>query len=389
MKSGIKDKKKAHTVIEGNDSASANIVQNSRLLLTPLDVLALIMAHATPTGKTFGANTSAVCHQFQQATDLFRFTKYRNKHLRQDSIEKIESEREACIDIQDDEVDYLFSNKLVILRITQNSPTVIACFKKLDSCADILDDTRRFLIREDIIFQINTAIIDSKLQKLQLEKSFGVLDLGACCLTRFPGKIIRDPKYKHIFDFLVELRLNSNYLLSLPPEIGELTTLRNLILSNNRIQSLPPEIKKLTGLHILSLYNNQLNILVAEIGELSALQTLLLDNNKLEDLPSQIGKLGNLKKLDLTKNKLKILPDEIGNLSLLQILCLADNELQSLPQKFTELILLELVLDNNYLESLPENLKADILFNSNYRSVTKDEVLASQRAPLRLMDNRL
>lgn len=368
--------------MKGNIKKGVGIIQESALLSAPLDVLALIMSYATPRGNTFATNTNLVCRRFHQATDIVRFTQYKNKPLKQASLEKKESEAEACIVRQQDEIEYLLKNETTILRITQNSLGLIACFKKLKDSASIKDVARRFLTREDILYRLNREIIEFKLQRLQLEKSFGVLDFGSCCLTRFPGKIISDPKYKLIFDSLVELRLNNNYLLSLPPEIGQCTILRTLVLSNNRIQSLPPEVKKLTQLIILSVYNNHLNSLPSEVGELTALQTFLVDNNKLEDLPPQIGKLANLEKLDLSKNKLKILPEEIGDLRFLRNLFIHNNELHSLPQKFNQLTSLEkLGLNNNYLESLPENL-IGIFFDSNNELITKEQALASQSPEL-------
>jgi Leucine-rich repeat (LRR) protein len=75
-------------------------------------------------------------------------------------------------------------------------------------------------------------------------------------------------KYKQSFS----LSLEGLGLTELPPEIGQLITLRELVLRNNQLSNLPPEIGQLTILQRLDLYDNQLTNLPPEIGKLTALQ---------------------------------------------------------------------------------------------------------------------
>ena len=65
--------------------------------------------------------------------------------------------------------------------------------------------------------------------------------------------------------------LSGNRLTSLPAEIGQLASLRQLVLGGNQLTSLPAEIWQLTSLEELSLSGNQLTSVPAEIGQLTSL----------------------------------------------------------------------------------------------------------------------
>ena len=99
----------------------------------------------------------------------------------------------------------------------------------------------------------------------------------------------------------------------LPPEIGQLTSLRQLTLNGNQLTALPPEIGQLTGLHTLILEGNRLTALPPEIGQLTGLHTLILEGNQLTALPPEIGQLTRLHTLILEGNQLTALPPEIAN----------------------------------------------------------------------------
>ena len=64
--------------------------------------------------------------------------------------------------------------------------------------------------------------------------------------------------------------LIGNQLTSLPAEIGQLTSLRELHVGNNRLTSVPAEILQLTSLQELHLGGNQLTSVPAAIRELRA-----------------------------------------------------------------------------------------------------------------------
>lgn len=136
---------------------------------------------------------------------------------------------------------------------------------------------------------------------------------------------------------LRELDLKNNQLSSLPPEIGQLTQLQQLDLGYNELSSLPPEIPQLTQLQALHLNNNHLSNLPPEIRQLTELQMLGISGNQLSTLPPEIGKSIKLKVLGLVANQLSSLPPEIGQLTQLQMLALTDNRLSSLPPEIGQL----------------------------------------------------
>lgn len=143
----------------------------------------------------------------------------------------------------------------------------------------------------------------------------------------------------------------------IPPEIGNLTNLRQLNLRNNQVTSLPSEIGKLTNLFSLDLRNNHLHSIPSEIGNLFLLRYLELDNNPLNLLPSEIWTLTGINWLSLRNIQLNSLPPEIGNLINLRRLFLSNNQIASLPPDIENLTNLEyLILASNQLNSLPLEL---------------------------------
>ena len=86
----------------------------------------------------------------------------------------------------------------------------------------------------------------------------------------------------------VPLDLSGMELTSLPPELGQLTALKELSLSNNQLSALPPELGQLTALTRLYLDNNQLSALPPELGQLTALTTLYLHGNPAVELPPEV-----------------------------------------------------------------------------------------------------
>jgi internalin A len=143
------------------------------------------------------------------------------------------------------------------------------------------------------------------------------------------------------------LGLSGLGLEELPPEIGNLVNLQELMLYGNQLSSLPAEIGKLKNLRLLELGDNQLRSLPPEIGQLRSLQGLGLYGNQLSSLVPEIGQLESLCRLVLSNNNLQSLPFTLGNLSKLALnddncndgftgLDLDGNPLISLPPKVVE-----------------------------------------------------
>ena len=59
---------------------------------------------------------------------------------------------------------------------------------------------------------------------------------------------------------------------------------------------------------------NKLETIPPEIGKLKNLKELIIFQNEIAFLPSEIGEVENLEYLDMWGNEIETLPDEIGNL---------------------------------------------------------------------------
>ncbi len=100
------------------------------------------------------------------------------------------------------------------------------------------------------------------------------------------------------------LDLREKGLTALPPEIGQLQSLRYLFLARNQLTALPPEIGQLQNLWQLVLRGNQLTSLPPEMGQLQDLRHVYLSRNQLTTLPAEMGQLEKLEKLELKDNPL-------------------------------------------------------------------------------------
>ena len=181
-------------------------------------------------------------------------------------------------------------------------------------------------------------------------KRTGRCDLSHRELTALPPEIGQ-------LTSLRTLRIDGNQLTALPPEIGQLTSLRTLRIDGNQLTALPPEIGQLTSLLTLRIDGNQLTALPPEIGQLTSLRDLWLEHNQLTALPPEIGQLSSLRTLWLGDNRLTALPPEIGQLSSLRTLWLGDNRLTALPPEIGQLSSLErLALNGNQLTALPPEI---------------------------------
>jgi len=107
---------------------------------------------------------------------------------------------------------------------------------------------------------------------------------------------------------VTELFLSSNNLSgTIPPKIGDLTSLNIIELDNNQISgNIPEDIYNLTNLITLQLSSNQLEgSISSNLGNLTKLTTLFLSDNSLTGpIPAEIENLENLVTLHLRFNEL-------------------------------------------------------------------------------------
>lgn len=128
------------------------------------------------------------------------------------------------------------------------------------------------------------------------------------------------------------LRLPNNGLEGpIPPELGHLSSLRELILWNNSLWGpIPPELGNLPNLTSLVVVNTSLSgPIPPQLGNLAELTVLMLASSELTGaIPPELGNLINLTRLVLDDNALEgPIPPELGNLAALESLSLALNGL--------------------------------------------------------------
>ena len=152
------------------------------------------------------------------------------------------------------------------------------------------------------------------------------------------------------------LRLQNNGLEGpIPPELGHLSALRDLILWNNDLWGpIPPELGGLRNLASLVVLNTDLSgAIPPELGDLAALRVLILANSQLTGpIPAELANLANLTSLGLDDNALEgPIPPELAGLTALESLTLSRNELTgAIPPELGSLSSLrELHLGNNEL----------------------------------------
>jgi Leucine-rich repeat (LRR) protein len=167
---------------------------------------------------------------------------------------------------------------------------------------------------------------------------------------------------------VLALNLSSNQLSgSIPPELGQLSNLEDLVLFSNQLSgTIPAELGQLTNLTWLSLRGNQLSgTIPPELGQLTNLTELYLFSNQLSGtIPPELGQLSNLEYLRLSFNQLSgSIPPELGQLSNLKRLRLYYNQLcGEIPSELMNLTNLgDLRLQNNNLINSDAAYDADFI----------------------------
>ena len=158
------------------------------------------------------------------------------------------------------------------------------------------------------------------------------------------------PRDSTLFKYLTRLRmllLTSNLnLVSLPPEIGCLTSLEKLDLSwCLGLERLPQEIGQLESLQKLNMAGCcSLTAIPREVGKLKKLVQLNMQSCGIVELPDEIGELTNLTWLCLNDcNELKVLPEAMGKLSSLERLECDMLQIREIPKTLGDLSMLKQV----------------------------------------------
>ncbi|CAM8885534.1 unnamed protein product [Rhodiola kirilowii] len=110
-------------------------------------------------------------------------------------------------------------------------------------------------------------------------------------------------------DHVVKINISKSALKGfLAPDLGDLSSLRQLVLhENNLIGTMPKEIGRLSNLEVLDLGSNRLSgPIPPALGNLTAITKLNLQSNGFTgSLPDELGNLRNLVELQVDRNKLK------------------------------------------------------------------------------------
>ena len=151
------------------------------------------------------------------------------------------------------------------------------------------------------------------------------------------------------------LEISKCGLQTLPPEVGHLTNLYNLVLHGNRLRDIPDTVGRLSLLKFLDLSSNELDSLPSSLGLLRELQTLNVSKNQLTELIDPSAMI-SIHILDVSHNCLAELPVGICclQLSLLNTILANNNELVALPEDLVELPSLKLLdVTANKLSEIP------------------------------------
>ena len=162
----------------------------------------------------------------------------------------------------------------------------------------------------------------SKLEELE------VLDLGFNQISALPNSIGE-------MDKLFVLGLGYNSLTELPESIGDMESLAFIDAQSNQLTGLPSSLTNLSNLIFLGFSSS--SGIPPIVGELDQLENLIITESGLTDLPNFISNLVNLERLDLQGNQFSSLPDFISTFSQLRRLELRDNQFSTPPEVVVDL----------------------------------------------------
>ncbi|KNC98846.1 uncharacterized protein SPPG_05819 [Spizellomyces punctatus DAOM BR117] len=133
------------------------------------------------------------------------------------------------------------------------------------------------------------------------------LDVSSRNLSHFPRLSDR-------FGGLVELHMVNNWITAIPGAcLGMLVNLQVLDMSQNLLKELPPEIGLLTSLKEIYVRENRLEVVPTEFEQCIKLEVCDFSRNRIATLsPTIFSRMCSLATIDISHNNLRILPSSIG-----------------------------------------------------------------------------
>jgi Leucine-rich repeat (LRR) protein len=153
----------------------------------------------------------------------------------------------------------------------------------------------------------------------------------------------------------------------LPPSIGEMTNLEELIAGRNKFTELPATFGKLAKLTVLDLSGSKIRSIPDELCNCTALEKLNLHRTGIKAVPDAIGELVNLRELIINSTFVKTLPASAAKLVNLRQLWLPD-KIKELPAAVYELRLGDVMpreLEARFATREPDVPENDYYQNSN------------------------
>ena len=136
------------------------------------------------------------------------------------------------------------------------------------------------------------------------------------------------------------LNLSDRNLIAIPPEIGVLRNLKDLLLANNDIRNMSLSLLSCRNLRRLDLSSNTLNHIPIQMTYLTHLEDLSLRDNRLNSLPGNFSQMRKLRYLDLSNvhprlakgfNDFRYIPPVVCHLPNLEKLLLEKLNIGQLP----------------------------------------------------------
>ncbi|GFY38907.1 leucine-rich repeat-containing protein 40 [Trichonephila inaurata madagascariensis] len=147
-----------------------------------------------------------------------------------------------------------------------------------------------------------------------------VVDLSKNSFTHIPDE------FEMILPKLTEIKLGHNKLINVPSFIGLGQHLQYLDFRNNQLQTLPAEVANISTLREINICFNKFHSLPTALYGLKKLEIILASDNQIEDIDvSGLSQIPALAVLDLHNNSIKVVPPELGNLRQLRSLLLDGN----------------------------------------------------------------